>query len=110
MIRSCHIAGAALAALITASAATADPSLEFVVHRVSVPYGDLDLSTAGGRAALQMRIDSAAAQACGGSAKFAATYRDAPQFHEQAFERCRDTARHEAVTILERHGVRVASR
>lgn len=110
MIRSFHIAGAALAALIAASAASADPAMDYVVHRVNVAYGDLDLSTAGGRAALQARVDAAAAQACGGSAKFASTYRDAPLFHEQAFQRCRNEARHEAVTILERHGVHVALR
>jgi UrcA family protein len=108
MIRPLYLA--VVAAMVTASATAAESARDVVVHHVNVAYGDLNLSSAAGRSALQARIDAAAAQACGGNPAFASSYRDAPLFYHKEFERCRTEARHEAVTILERHGVRVATR
>ncbi len=106
MNRSIRFVLAAAAAMMTASVAAS--AQEYVTHHVDITYGDLDLSTSSGQAALQERIDSAAAMACGGSAAFVGNYRDAPQFYDKEFKRCRANARQQAVTSLASHGVRVA--
>jgi UrcA family protein len=107
MNRSIRFVLAAAAAMMTASVAAS--AQEYVARHADVAYGDLDLSTASGQAALQARIDSAAAMACGGSAAFVGTYRDAPLYHDKEFARCRAEARHQAVANLASHGVRVAA-
>jgi UrcA family protein len=107
MNRSIRFALAAAAAIVTASVAAS--AQEFVTRHVDVAYGDLNLSTAAGQTVLQKRIDSAAAMACGGSAAFVGTYRDAPLFHDKEFARCLGDARHQAVTSLTSRGVRVAA-
>jgi UrcA family protein len=106
MNRSFRFVLAAAAAVMTASVAAS--AQEYVSHHVDITYGDLDLSTASGQAVLQERIDSAAAMACGGSAPFVGNYRDAPQFYDKEFKRCRANAREQAVASLASHGVRVA--
>lgn len=106
MNRSFRFVLAAAAAIMTASVAAS--AQDYVARHADIAYGDLDLSTASGQATLQQRIDSASAMACGGNAAFIGSYRDAPQFHDKEFARCETEARHQAVTSLTRHGVRVA--
>jgi UrcA family protein len=106
MNRSFCFAFAAAAAIVTASVAAS--AQDIVTRHVDVVYSDLDLTTAKGRNELEKRVDSAAAMACGGSAVFSSTYRDAPQFSQRAFDHCRTKARERALASLAQHGVRVA--
>ena len=110
MIRISHLIGAAVAAIVTASAANAASFDDYNVHHVKVIFSDLNLATPDGRAALEARIDDAATEACGGSPVFWGTYRDAPFYTRAAFDRCRTDARREAVANLVRQGVRIASK
>lgn len=107
MTRTLRLVLAAAAALtMTAVAAGAQ---DFQTRHVVVAYGDLDLSSSDGRSELSHRIDSAAAMACGGHPAFNPSYHDAPIYYDKAFVKCLEAARHEAVTLLYRQGVRVAS-
>jgi len=108
MNRRFRFALAAAAAILTSSVAAS--AQQAIVRHVEVDFGDLDLSSRAGRTALEDRIDAAAVKACGGNPVFRPTYRDAPQFSKKAFEHCRAEARYQALSYLDRHGVRLASR
>ena len=97
MNHSAFVAFAALAAAAIASGADAQPANNVMVRNVVVQYGDLNLETARGDAALHERIAEAAARACGGSPTFSSFYRDAPVFVTRDFEQCRTKAMSEAL-------------
>ena len=109
MNRSAFVAFAALAAAAIASGADAQPANNVMVRNVVVPYGDLNLATEQGEAALHERIAEAAARACGGSPIFSTFYRDAPLYETRNFEQCRTRAMSAALAEI-RGGKPYASR
>jgi UrcA family protein len=79
---------AALAACAVASLAAGSASAE----SARLPYGDLNLSTASGAAALDARIDAVARSMCKGATRTGSHLSDAP--------RCSAAVRAEAVSLL----------
>ena len=79
-------------ALSAAPARAADSDAE--VHQMAVPYHDLDLATAKGRARLQARLDRAAAMVCGQPDGLR------PAFTDEAARTCYNTALAHARTAL----------
>lgn len=91
-------AGLALIPALTLSAAPAlaqSADAEADVPRLTVGYGDLDLSTAKGRARLDLRLKRAAADVCGrnDSDRLQLSY-------EAAVRHCTDTALRQARTAM----------
>jgi len=67
---------------------------------VSVSYSDLNLSTEAGARSLLVRINAAAASACGGSPAFYASYAVAPSLAYKEFDTCRSNAVNAAVSSI----------
>jgi UrcA family protein len=105
MIRHISVIGAALAVLFMAQSASAGSERAVSVNRMVVPFGDLNLGTAEGQSTLQSRIDAAAAKVCGGDPVFSGLFRTMPPDARAKFEKCRMSARHEAIARLNQLGV-----
>jgi UrcA family protein len=107
MFRGMGLIGAAFAACLAAPAAMAGDS--GTARSVPVAYGDLDLGTATGQAALQARIDAAAMKACGPNPVFQADYSHTRKFLRAEYAQCRADAVHKATAALRTRGVKVAA-
>lgn len=90
------------AAVLTQGASAADHNSAVIIGKSFVYYGDLNLATRQGAAALHQRISVAAAEACGGAPNYATNYRDAPGFFKAEFERCRTLAIRTAIADVRR--------
>jgi UrcA family protein len=78
------------AAALMGAAAQAAPDM--IRTDVQVGYSDLDLSTEGGAQELLVRIEHAAAEACGISPNFYSVHTVAPALAEKEFNTCRANA------------------
>lgn len=106
MIRRFAVFGALIAVAFVSQPAAAAPGGDAVlVGRVQVPYGDLDMSTMAGQAALKARVSAAASMACGGSPMFHSRYHVAPNFVRADFQRCRVNAQQTAFVALTHRGI-----
>lgn len=106
MFRRFAVLGALFAIAFASQPAAAAPGgNEVLIGRVVVPYADLDMKTPAGRAALQARLASAAALACGGSPAFHPQYRAASRFVRSDFHRCQADAELGALIELKHRGV-----
>jgi len=93
-----HLARPALLALASAAALCAAPAFaqtDEAAPAMTVRYGDLDLNNPAGARAMLQRIDLAATDVCGGIPDL----RDPGRL--AAFNRCRATAAHRAVSELD---------
>jgi UrcA family protein len=84
------------AALIVGAAQAED----LIRKDVEVSYSDLNLSTDAGARQLLVRINAAAASACGGSPAFYSTYSVAPTLAYKQFDTCRSNAVNAAVSSI----------
>lgn len=105
--RGAYVIGAAFAACLAAQAAVAGNG-HATTRSVRVAYGDLDLGTASGQAALHARIDAAARQACSPHPAFDVNNQLAHGFLGNDFAKCRAEAMSSANNALRNRGVRVA--
>ncbi len=86
------------AAALIVGAAHADSNI--IRKDVSVSYHDLNLSTEAGARTLLVRINAAAASACGGAPMFYTSYSVAPALAAQEFSTCRANAVNAAVNSI----------
>lgn len=96
MIPKGPIMGVLLAAGALAPSAFAEPR----GTSITITSTGLDLSDARDAAIMADRVDQAARQACGGSARFWSEYRLARVWTVEHFEACRATAKAEALAQL----------
>ena len=93
MYRSVGLIAFAAGFLALSQGAAAQGAADRVmVRQVVVSYGDLDLNSTSGAAALGARIEAAAIQACGGRPQFQTHYRDTGPYITSRFEACRSAA------------------
>ncbi|MDR3526235.1 MAG: UrcA family protein [Rhizomicrobium sp.] len=86
------------AAALIVGAAHAESNM--IRKDVEVSYRDLNLSTDAGARTLLVRIQAAAASACGGAAAFYSSYSVAPSLAAEEFATCRANAVNAAVNAI----------
>jgi len=84
--------GAGLLAVSTAAPAPAQRSQANIVVHVSVPHGDLDLTSDAGARIMLMRLDKAATRACGGKPVAVTALDQLGQAKKQEYQRCKAAA------------------
>jgi len=93
--------GIALAAMTaTGCLATAVHAEEIYMKSITVPYGDLDLTSDAGAHTMLARLKYASVTACGGPAVFNSVYDVAPDFVRRVYAKCQSDAVAGAVATL----------
>ena len=100
-MKKCLLAGGAgLLAVAATGPAAAQTTRSLIIEQVEVPYGDLDLATTAGAEAMLARLESAAANACGGKPR--AVHADVlGPSKQRAYHLCRVAAVDAATLSLE---------